>query len=276
MMASHLEIASSADVRRYLRRSREMATLADRFNSHMASPPVSGYLAWYDASQISGVANGASLASWSDLSGGGYTLTQGTGADQPIFYKTTGAKLVNGLPAVWFDGTVPEYMTNASISSASTAATGFVVANVTATGASGAYLFDSTTTAHRWTLGFGVISASHLGAYSGAGSGWPNSSGTYTPPTGVHVWTGVFGGSGGAVYVDGVSVGTGNSGTNPLAGLTVANNYTPSAANGMSGPICEIVLYPTALSGANITSVCNYLIAKWMTAQKNSAFFGLM
>ena len=65
--------------------------------------PLAGYTAWWDASQITGFADGASLTSWADESGNGYAMTPNVWA-APTYYKTTSAKLVNGKPAVWFDG----------------------------------------------------------------------------------------------------------------------------------------------------------------------------
>ena len=68
------------------------------------APPVAGYTGWWDASQISGVADGAKLSSWPDLSGNGHHLAQATGANQPTYYKTTVGQLVNSQPVVVFDG----------------------------------------------------------------------------------------------------------------------------------------------------------------------------
>lgn len=58
----------------------------------------SGMAAWYRADSLSGLADGAKVASWPDLSGNGYTATQGTVGVQPI-YK---ASVINGKPVVRF------------------------------------------------------------------------------------------------------------------------------------------------------------------------------
>ena len=65
--------------------------------------PVAGYSAWWDATQITGIADGAALATWPDASGNGYPFTAAAG-HQPTYYKTTAGKLIHGNPAVWFDG----------------------------------------------------------------------------------------------------------------------------------------------------------------------------
>lgn len=61
---------------------------------------LSGLHSWWDASQITGLADGDPVASWSDMSGGGHTLTQATSAQRPT-YKTS---ILNGKPVVRFDG----------------------------------------------------------------------------------------------------------------------------------------------------------------------------
>src|SRR5438105_1853536 len=60
---------------------------------------------WLDAMQISGVADAVVLDEWPDMSGLGQHAASGQAggsAVRPIYYKTNSAKLVNGLPAVWF------------------------------------------------------------------------------------------------------------------------------------------------------------------------------
>ena len=65
----------------------------------VGDPPVGGYIAWYDASQIVEVADGDSLATWADLSGNGYDLSSARYA-APTYYSKTSEYLVNGLPIV--------------------------------------------------------------------------------------------------------------------------------------------------------------------------------
>jgi hypothetical protein len=63
---------------------------------------VSNLVAWYDASQITGLSDGDPIAQWNDLSGNGYHLLQATAANKPL-YKTNGSL---HLPHyVYFDGT---------------------------------------------------------------------------------------------------------------------------------------------------------------------------
>jgi len=60
-----------------------------------------GLVAWYDASQITGLSDGDPVGTWSDLSGNSHDATQATAALKPL-YKTN---LQNGLAMVRGDGT---------------------------------------------------------------------------------------------------------------------------------------------------------------------------
>ncbi|HWY79757.1 MAG TPA: hypothetical protein VNW29_05375, partial [Candidatus Sulfotelmatobacter sp.] len=56
--------------------------------------------AWFRSDQITGVSDGGSVNSWTDLSGNGYTATQSATSQQPV-YK---ANMLNGQPTVHFNG----------------------------------------------------------------------------------------------------------------------------------------------------------------------------
>jgi hypothetical protein len=62
---------------------------------------VLGLKLWLRADLISGLSDGAAVATWPDDSGGGKDAAQATGANQPT-YRTN---VVNGRPVVRFDGT---------------------------------------------------------------------------------------------------------------------------------------------------------------------------
>lgn len=59
---------------------------------------VAGLVQWFKADAITGLSDGAAVASWPDSSGSGRHATQATSANQPI-YKTS---IVNGKPVVRF------------------------------------------------------------------------------------------------------------------------------------------------------------------------------
>jgi hypothetical protein len=88
-------------------------TAAQVFRQHPIHPreDMTGLVAWYDASQITGLAGGAAVTTWTDQSGNGNTLTM-TGSPT---YQTA---VVGGLPIVRFNGTT-QYGFNADGGSAS-------------------------------------------------------------------------------------------------------------------------------------------------------------
>lgn len=64
-------------------------------------PPVSGYLAWFDAMDASSLTvSDGHVSQWSDKSGNGNHLVQATAANQPNY----GLSFLNGAPCVGFDG----------------------------------------------------------------------------------------------------------------------------------------------------------------------------
>jgi hypothetical protein len=83
-----------------------------RRTSSAFDPTSAGTLSgWFDASAITGKADGAPLSQWDDSSGNARHATQATGANQPL-YKTG---IINGLPAVLWDG-VDDALSTASVS----------------------------------------------------------------------------------------------------------------------------------------------------------------
>src|SRR5689334_16189447 len=62
---------------------------------------IGGLVLWLAADRITGLADGAAIVTWTDLSGTGHDATQATGSKQPL-YKTN---ILNGLPGALFDGT---------------------------------------------------------------------------------------------------------------------------------------------------------------------------
>jgi hypothetical protein len=193
----------------------------------MPMPPVSGYIAWWDASQITGHANGASVTSWPDSSGNGYTLTTTT----PPIYTTN---VQNGLPAVnfvagnvWLAGTW-----------ALTGTETFFVVSLNASGTGGTnqrILSSPTATEPDYTAG--MIDYNTTAATYGVRIDQmfaPN-----TPDS----------------TLDNVALGT-----------ECAPGGTAPDGSFFTGCICEILIYNSTLNDTQIASVTNYLTNKWIVA----------
>lgn len=214
------------------------------------SLPVAGSAAWYDASQITGQADGSALATWADLSGNGHTLTQASPASQPIYYSSTAANLVNGLPAVSFNG-------GPGIASAPFAAplsqpfTICCVWNTTAI--SGAYNYAIDSDSALLGIGSGVFAIWATGGFVGNAGG----------SVGLHQHIGVYDGASSAIYTDGALGATGSPGGGNLTMLDLgAGAQHGGAAHGL---IPEVIVYPFALTSPQMTSIHDYLKTKWGT-----------
>lgn len=232
-----------------------------------SGPPVGGYLAWYDASQITGVSDGAGLSSWPDESGNGNTLTQADSLRQPTYYKTTAGKLVNGLPAVWFNGAQSDasiIYQSAHISSATSNVTMFVVVqNNDAYPGGGVCPFFN---GDGDNSGYGPAWFANQNDYGWlvGGIAWEPS--TTAPNTSLHVMCLALGSSSATVYIDNTSVGTVGYSTPSTPGAMAAlGKHTTSEASAycVDGPICEAIFYGSLLSSTDRTSVYNYLNTKW-------------
>jgi hypothetical protein len=211
-----------------------------------AGPPVAGYVAWYDASQITGQADNTTLSSWPDLSGNGNNLSTTTPA---TYYSSTAGKPVNGKPAVWFN--TSSYSLGA-FSRAQPYTLAYVVKADTTSGTrillnsnAGNTTFSNTGT---WRFYGGVSLDSGVSL-----------------DTATHAVFAVANGASSTIQVDATAV-TGNAGGGGIGGAT---NYVGSnnsvGGNPWSGAICEIFIYPSALSAGNITSLRNYFRSKWGT-----------
>jgi hypothetical protein len=215
------------------------------------APPVGGYQAWYDASQVVG-ADGASIGTWSDLSGNGYDLVQIGGTTNPVLRKTGGLVLASGLPVLQFAGS--GLAASAVFSDPNTI---FVVAQSSPS--------PGPTTTVLWAYGFSsvtqMISLATAWNYYEYGRSYPVGGSVDGNP---HIFTGVDNGASSALRVDGSpSTGTLSTGDTGSA-LTVGSGA--AGVQNWVGSIDEIIVYPSAISGANITATESYLNTKWLTA----------
>jgi hypothetical protein len=229
-----------------------------------AGPP-GGYAARWDASQITGVADGAALASWPDLSGNAHDLSA-SGANRPTYYKTTSANLMNGQPTLLFDGAnsmmrdTSPYVTPAqpyTICAACRPTSSFNTNYETVVGSASFTAAMIDPAANKWAA---MNDVSQITGSATAALG---------QSTGV---IGVFNGGSSSVWVNGTSVGSGNLGATALNGLIVGARsgaspppLSPTANSYWRGLIGEVLIYPSALSAGNITSVTTYFHSKWGT-----------
>jgi len=221
------------------------------------APPVAGYTAWYDATLITGVSDGAHLSTWNDSSGNGHHLvSQHTSANQPVYYSTTTAQLINGHPAVWFVPGTPGGLTCLDTFSQPHPFTIIVVCQ--ASSLSGAPVLWCVNTGS--TSQYQIVPTTNW-RYSQIGLG--NFDFTFGPSTTTtRFLCAIFNGASSSLQQDNLLAGAGLTSETWTATLNVGA-YNDGASDPWFGPICEVIVYPSALSAANVTTLQNYLSTKW-------------
>jgi hypothetical protein len=209
---------------------------------------ISGLQAWYDASQLTGFADGDPIGSTTDFSGNSRHATQSTGSKKPV-YKTG---ILNGRPVMRFDGV--DDVLSASFTLAQPLSVAAVVKSTTTSGQH--HVIDGGT-------GTRAVVYQKLGEwylYAGA----ETDSGIAVDTTNPHVLFFSFDNTSRPEYVDGVA----GSSVNPGSGGYVSPVNLGSDGSGFnfwSGDIAEVLVYNTALSTGNRTTVQTYLKTKWGT-----------
>jgi hypothetical protein len=220
---------------------------------------------WFKADSLSGLANGAAVSDWPDLSGNGGDATQTNPSRQPVY--VTGA--MNGLPVVRFNAATSNYLTLTrpvqddftifclyrSSQGIGTAANFF----------SGAGLVNGEVAGVTDDFGTSLNASGQILA----GTGEPDT--TAASATGYndgqpHEFTFVRTESTGAIalYVDGTLSATATGGTETLTApgqLILGAQQT--LINYLSGDIAEVKIYDSALADSDRISQENKLIYKW-------------
>lgn len=206
-----------------------------------SSPPVSGYLAQYDASDTATITQLAGLASqWNDKSANALHLVQGTALNQP----TTNSRTINSLNTLLFNGSTTSMQVTQTLNHPITVFA-IIQSDTISSGDRQAYYsgdnmgMRGTTYAcddgHGLSSGVTVDLNPHVLAMRDDGT-----QRVYLDSTTAS--QGSFGGGGSVIR----------------AGLGGGSEYW----NGLIG---EIIVYSSSLSDADVTSTFSYLKAKWGT-----------
>jgi hypothetical protein len=232
-------------------------------SSIRTAAPVSGMAVWYDASDASTFSYSSSniISQWADKSGNSRNATQGTTSAQP----TRESNVINGLPVVRFDGS-NDFLSFTNIFNGDTSFTMFWVLrprNVS----SGTYQpsFSSQLSPDFDDGALHYINPSSQGAaYPFNSRGWATYDGvnTYVANTS-YLMEFIADGSVYKVFRNGSQESTNKAiGSAPNYAITnMAAQNNPGRASQFD--FGEILIYTTALSGADVTANRAYLNAKW-------------
>ena len=225
--------------------------------SAAAPNTISNLQLWLKADAITGLADGAAVASWVDSSTGGHNATQATAGLQPKYRSTSAVvPLINGLPVVQFDG-VGTFLDSAAATS--NPATVIVVArHVTGSGAvdtlvgsnpAGGFslnVHDSTATLEMDVDSVAAITSSAL-----------------TSTTGPHIYAATFAYPGSAsVIMDGVTLASASP-PGGFFGSAIRIGATSSGNSVWRDVIAEVIYYSRVLTAYEMASVTLYLKNKY-------------
>ncbi len=210
-----------------------------------SSGPVAGMSLWLDATTLA-LSDSDPVATWADQSGNGYDASQATASFRPL-YK---AAIQNGLPVVRFDGT--DDILRAALTLAQPLTWFIVWAPITV--GPGAYSVVEASDGNAAAVG--VDNSSRLFMYGSTGFeiAADRTLGRF------HLEGFVANAGSSAIRRDGSQVATGTTNFT-FAGCNLSANTLGGGF--YNNDIAEVLVYPSVLSGADITAVETYLNAKW-------------
>lgn len=214
---------------------------------------ISGLSAWYDPAHLTGVADGATIATLPDLSGAGNSATQATASRRPIFWSKSGTiTLPNNQPVLQFSGaqSLATLLTAPNLAQPTTI---FLVASCTTSGVV-EFIFDGGNS--RQTVHF---DSDHFLDLFG-GSGVVHS--TVPMPMAFSSICAQYNGASSFLRKGGTQIAAGNPGSANLTGITLGAS-SGGTTQFHTGLIGEVLVYQGALTLTQIQSVEAYLLGKW-------------
>ncbi len=210
---------------------------------------ISNNVLWLDAKDASTISlNGSTVSQWSDKSGGGNNVTQGTASNQPT-YQATG---LNGKPTLVFDGNLTSlYLSAFSKPFTSQPITVFCVVQFGATLVTSQNVFDSAT---RFIFG---VDATY------AGTSLSYTASTVNTP---HQHSLIYNNTSSINRRDGIQVASGTVGANAPSDMRIGGRFDGVNHNyNLNGKLSELIFYDRLLPTSEIEQVESYLDRKWMT-----------
>lgn len=236
------------------RRSSRHQHVAQRGGGRGFTPTsVASLAAWFRADSIAGVADGATVASWTDQTGNGNTVTQGTEADKPL-YKVN---IINGYPVVRFVSN--DYLQAVATGIPDGSAPFSIVAVASrGTGTANVLTMRSNGSTNGWILKHGNGSDADFGRMTTPGVKDYDVDGVWTAAATFYIQTAIMDSSSDMTfYRNGTSVGTS---AHNVFNTATASLFRISSDNvGWDGDIAELLVYNAELSTANRQAIEAYL-----------------
>ncbi len=219
--------------------------------------PVSGASLWLRADGLTGLADGAAVATWTDESGMTNHATQATAANRPTYR----AGVQNGLPVVRFDGTDDRLAYNGAVL-VNTDYTIFIVEGRTDPKANNYVLRGSVgTTDQNLHVGYRV-NATFTHAQYNNDYDMPVAGYTLQQFNVLALDLDATGGSGRHTWRNGTLLGA--KANNTRLGAYVNSSIGGYTPNMYKGDVAEVVMYRRALSAQERRQVETYLMSKWL------------
>lgn len=231
---------------------------------------IAGLKVWLAADQIAGLNDADPVASWTDLSGSGNTVTQGTGAKQPTFK----IGILNGLPIVRFDGIDDVLIKSAAILDGQTSCTIMFVYRTTIV-PTGKYIISFPRSSGSVGLDIFATASTTLRSalWNGAAQTQVNTTITNLADGLGHIITMTvdlaLATNEQKLAYDGNAATQGNNTGTAMVNLAGGGLGVGDFGNGFSSPsagdVAEVVVYTPIVSATDQTLLFNYLKAKWGT-----------
>jgi hypothetical protein len=224
-----------------------------------ATPPVSGYTLWLDASDAASLTlSGSNVSAWADRSGNNNNATEG---DQPTYNATA----QNGLGGIEFTGA---QVLNLPLGIAGSTASIFAVVRLTIPWQGVAVKIGDQGSGYGVGIGNTTFDSQGLNAVASYdGYGWLAGS-TSLSTSNAMILSLIVGGSSGTLYLDAVSQQTISGSPFAPANYASIGGYGGGQRTGRDwyGTIYEVLVYPSALSSGQQAEIQSYLSSKWATS----------
>lgn len=204
----------------------------------------------FEADSITGVSDGATVATWPDTSGYSRNATQSTPANRPTF----DADAFGTTPGVMFTNGSDQRLVTSGLTAMSQPSTMYVVGS--GAGAGDRVAVDGLT-GYRHMLGSDSATPTTAEVYAGGSSGYATGMAMTSPG----IWVIRFNTTSSSIWASGGAATALSLGTGQLTGLTLGNRYT--STKGYGGRLGAVLLANSSHTLPTINAVGTYLANKF-------------